>query len=430
MFRGALPVGRPRARFAPVLPITPIAPMAAILWAAVLAAAVAHGAPAASSGDEVAPVRASSALRAAKTAGPTFAIVAFDSAAASWGVACASARPASGAHVLYAAAGMGAIAAVGGTGEEAVRAAFRALAHGAAPEAALDSARAEPGAADVRQLALVAPDGRVGAATGAHAVGWAGHRLGRGVASAGQALEGAETLDAMMAAFAARTGDLGARLLAALEAGDRPAPGGAALEAGKGFASAALLVVRAGGGPLGESDRLTDLRIDAAVDPIAALKAVYLRHSETYLAAAHVRYGDDAKRRGDDAAAAREYGAAETGFRGAVARAPKDADALNELAWFLALHGSDAAEAVRFAEAAVAARGDDPNLWDTLAEAAYRGGALDKAIEAAERAARLDKENARYAERLRTFRAAKSALTGSEKSGTEKSGTEKGGTGR
>jgi tetratricopeptide (TPR) repeat protein len=221
----------------------------------------------------------------------------------------------------------------------------------------------------------------------------------------------------MMTAFQAASGELGARLLAALEAGDHPAPGGSALEVGKGFASAAILVVRAGGGSLGESDRLTDLRIDAALDPIAALKALYLRHSETYLAAAHVRYGDEAKRRGDDASATREYRAAEAGFRAAVARAPKDADALNELAWFLALHGSDAAEAVRFAEAAVVARGDDPNLWDTLAEAAYRSGSLDKAIDAAARAARLDKDNARYAERLRAFRAAKDTLLGSEKSG-------------
>lgn len=414
MFRGAFPPGRPRARTAR---FAKVIGSASLLAFAASAAPAPHGVAAEPVAGDVSSVRATSALRSAKTAGPTFAIVAYDSGSSSWGAACASVRPASGARVLYAAAGMGAIAAVGGTGEGAVRAAFLALARGAAPEAALDSARSSPGAAEVRQLALVAPDGRVAASTGAHVVGWAGHRLGKGAAAAGEALEGVETLDAMMTAFQAASGELGARLLAALEAGDHPAPGSSALEPGKGFASAAILVVRAGGGPLGESDRLTDLRIDAAVDPIAALKALYLRHSETYLAAAHVRYGDEAKRRGDDASATREYRAAEAGFRAAVARAPKDADALNELAWFLALHGSDAAEAVRFAEAAVVARGDDPNLWDTLAEAAYRSGSLDKAIDAAARAARLDKDNARYAERLRAFRAAKDALLGSEKGG-------------
>lgn len=414
MFRGVHPLGRTRA---------PIVRVAGILGSLALALLVAPATLAAPVAGDVYPVRASSALRAAKTSGPTFAIVAFDSASSSWGVACASGRPASGARVLHAAAGMGAIASVAGAGDAAVRAAFQALARGAAPEAAMDSARGRSGGADARQLALVSPDGRVAATTGTSVVGWAGHRLGRNVACVGEALEGSETLEAMLAAFTARSGDLGARLLDALEAGDRPAPGSAALEVGKGFASAGLLVVRAGGGPMGESDRLTDLRIDAAVDPIAALRSAYLRHSETYLAAAHVRFGDEAKRRGDDTTATREYREAEAGFRSAVARAPKDADALNELAWFLALHGSDAGEALKFAESAVSARGDDPNLWDTLAEAAYRGGALDKAIEAAERAARMDKENARYAERLRAFRAAKDALMGKEKSGAEKTGT-------
>ena len=423
MFRGAPAFDRPRARIARFARLRNLLGIASLAVAA--ASLLTHGALADQSPNvspDVSPVRASSALRYAKTAGPTFAIVAYDSATSSWGVACASARPASGARVLYAAAGMGAIAAVGGTGETAARAAFQALARGATPEAALDSARLIPGDAEARQLALAAPDGRVAAATGTHVVGWAGHRVGAGVAAVGEALEGAETLDAMMTAFQARSGDLGGRLLVALEAGDHPAPGGSALEVGNGFASAALLVVRVGGGPLGESDRLTDLRIDAAPDPIAALKALYLRHSETYLAAAHVRFGDEARRRGDDTSAVREYAEAEAGFRAAVSRAPKEADALNELAWFLALHGPDAAEAVRFAEAAVAARSDDPNLWDTLAEAAYRSGSLDRAIEAAQRAARLDKENTRYAERLRAFRAAKDALLGSKKAGTETSG--------
>lgn len=406
MFRGAKPSVRPRARIERIVALV----AAAALFSASALAAVA--APAEPPPGEPMPVRASSALRAGKSAGPTFAIVAFDSTASSWGVACASARLAAGARVLHASAGTGAIAAVGGTGELAVRAAFEALARGATPEAALDSARAVPGGMEARQLGLVASDGRAAAVTGTHLVGWAGHRLGPNVVCVGEALEGSETLDAMMSAFAGRPGDLGARLLAALEAGNRPAPGSPAIDGAKAHASAALLVVRAGGGPRGESDRLIDLRIDAAANPITALAAAYARHSETYLAAAHVRYGDEAKRRGDDSGAVREYGAAEAGFRAAVSRAPKDADALNELAWFLSHHGSDASEALRFAEAAIAARADDPNLWDTLAEAAYRAGSLDRAIDAAARAVRLDKENARYAERLRAFRAAKEALTG------------------
>jgi Flp pilus assembly protein TadD len=151
--------------------------------------------------------------------------------------------------------------------------------------------------------------------------------------------------------------------------------------------------------------------VDLDRDPIAALGRLYARHAETFLPAAHVRYGDAARRRGDEAAAAREFAAAEAGFRAAVARGPKEGEALNELAWFLATRGGDPNEALRFARAAVAARPDDPNFLDTLAEAAYRAGDLEEAIEAAERAERLARGNARFADRLRTLRAARKALT-------------------
>jgi tetratricopeptide (TPR) repeat protein len=202
--------------------------------------------------------------------------------------------------------------------------------------------------------------------------------------------------------------ELGARLLLGLEAAERAE--GEPFEHSGMDASAALLVVRADADPGSGSDRLVDLRVDQGEDPVSALGRLYARDSETFLPAAHVRFGDAARRRGEDAAARREYAAAEAGFRAAVARAPKDAGALNELAWFLATRGGDASEALRFAEAAVLARGDDPNILDTLAEAAYRAGDLEKAIGAAERAARLARGNARYDERLRAFRAARAAL--------------------
>jgi uncharacterized Ntn-hydrolase superfamily protein len=304
------------------------------------------------------------------------------------------------------------VAALGGAGARAASAALLALARGASPKAALDSARAVPGDPEARQLGVVGWDGRAGASTGSRLPGWAGQRVGQGFACVGEGIQNAEVLDAMAAAFHAKRGDLGARLLAALDGAGRALGTGGAFGEGDGYASAAILVVRAEGGPHGESDRLADLRVDASSDPIEALARLYARHAATYIAAAHVRFGDDARRRGDNAAAEREYREAETGFRAAVAGAPKDPDALNELAWFLALHGRDPQEALRFAEAAIQARGDDPNLWDTLAEAAYRAGSLDRAIEAADRAARLARGNARYAERLRVFRSAKAALTG------------------
>ncbi len=363
--------------------------------------------------------------RGSAETGPSFAVVGFDSASGSWGVACAGAEIASGARIPAAAAGAGAIASLG-PGTSVLRAVLATLAAGISADSALALLRAAPEDPAARQSVVIASDGRAAAYSGARLPGFSGTRTGRAFGCAGFGLRGEATLGAMEAAFfgtavagrgakpagvravGSPKGELGMRLLAALEAGER-AEGDPFGRRGM-DASAALLVVRAGADPGAGSDRLVDLRVDAGEDPVGALGRLYARHAETFLPAAHVRFGDAARRRGDDAAGRREYALAEAGFRAAVARAPKDGGALNELAWFLATRGGDSAEALRFAEAAAAARGDDPNILDTVAEAAYRAGDLERAVQAAERAARLARGNARYAERLRAFLAARAAL--------------------
>lgn len=361
--------------------------------------------------------------RGSAETGPFFAVLAFDSATASWGVACAGAEIACGARIPAAAAGAGAIASLG-PGTSVLRAVLVSLASGISADSAVALLRAAPEDPAARQSVVIAADGHAAAYSGARLPGFSGARTGSAFGCAGFGLRGQPTLEAMEAAFlgmavAGRVakptvvvgpiaGELGARLLAALEAGER-AEGDPFGRRGM-DASAALLVVRAGADPGAGSDRLVDLRVDEGDDPVGALGRLYARHAETFLPAAHVRFGDAARRRGDDVAARREYGLAEAGFRAAVARAPKDGGALNELAWFLATRGGDSGEALRFAEAAAAARADDPNILDTVAEAAYRAGDLERAVQAAERAARLARGNARYAERLRAFRAARAAL--------------------
>jgi uncharacterized Ntn-hydrolase superfamily protein len=357
--------------------------------------------------------------------GSFFAVVAFDSASGSWGVACAGAEIACGARIPAAAAGAGAIASLG-PGTSVLRAVLATLATGISADSALALLRAAPEDPAARQSVVIAANGRAAAYSGSRLPGFSGTLTGPAFGCAGFGLRSQGTLDAMEAAFfgravagrVARTtgvgvvgpaaGELGARLLAALEAGER-AEGDPFGRRGM-DASAALLVVRAGAAPAAGSDRLVDLRVDEGDDPVGTLGRLYARHAETFLPAAHVRFGDAARRRGDDAASRREYALAEAGFRAAVARAPKDGGALNELAWFLATRGGDSAEALRFAEAAASARADDPNILDTVAEAAYRAGDLERAVQAAERAARLARGNARYAERLRAFRAARAAL--------------------
>jgi uncharacterized Ntn-hydrolase superfamily protein len=337
---------------------------------------------------------------------PFFAVVAFDSAASSWGVACATPEIACGARLMAARAGAGAIASLG-PGPAPLFQAMAALAGGANADSVqevLHRALEDPAA---RQNLIVAKNGRVTGISGTRLPGYSGVILRNGFACAGYALHGHETLEAMAAAFAGSDADLASRLVAALDAADRME--NRPFRSRRSDASAAVLVVRMGADPKGGTDRLADLRVDWDPDPVAALHRLTARHAETFLAAAHVRFGDEARRAGETDRAKREYAAAEAGFRAAVARVPDDPDALNELAWFLATRGSDAAEALHFAERAVAARSDDPNLYDTLAEAAYHAGDLERAVDAAERAAELGRGNARYGERLRFFQSAREA---------------------
>ncbi|MGE5175002.1 MAG: DUF1028 domain-containing protein [Hyphomicrobiales bacterium] len=351
-------------------------------------------------------------LRPESGPGPAFAIAARDSASGAWGVACASPSIACGARIPAAEGAVGAVAVLGAPTGAARDLALDALRRNGDAAAAIEAARGAGDDPENVQVAAVDARGTAEAWSGRWVRGWAGRRATPGVACVGQGLENAAPLEAMAAAFAAAKGDLAERLLAALAAAAATIDPEGAFADARGNASAALLVVGSVPSPGGEdSERLVDLRVDAADDPIPPIRRLLGEAEGTYLAAARVRRGDRARRAGDDSTAAREYALAETGFRSAVGRRPKDPDALNELAWFLATHGGDPAEALRFAEAAVGARGDDPNLYDTLAEAAYRAGNLDRAIEAAERAVKLARGNERYAERLRAFRAARAALT-------------------
>jgi tetratricopeptide (TPR) repeat protein len=66
----------------------------------------------------------------------------------------------------------------------------------------------------------------------------------------------------------------------------------------------------------------------------------------------------------------RETAAAVEAFRRVADLAPRDPDALNDLAWALAHEPATAAEALRIAARATDARPGDPNLWSTRAVAA------------------------------------------------------------
>ncbi|HEX6797093.1 MAG TPA: DUF1028 domain-containing protein, partial [Ktedonobacterales bacterium] len=113
--------------------------------------------------------------------------------------------------------------------------------------------------------------------TGPECNTWAGGVAGEHCAAQGNILVGKATIVALAETFQRTTGPLWRRLLAALAAGQ--AAGGDS----RGQQSAALLVVRPGGGYGGFNDRLMDLRVDDAPHPIEDLARLVAMHELYFL---------------------------------------------------------------------------------------------------------------------------------------------------
>jgi uncharacterized Ntn-hydrolase superfamily protein len=207
----------------------------------------------------------------------TFSIVACDPERGDWGVAVASKFPAVGAVVPSARAGVGAVATQAHANPEYGPGALTLLSAGATAQDAVASLTRADGGRAQRQLGIVDATGGAASFTGSECMPWAGGRTGDGFASQGNILIGPEVVDEMARAFQEANGELVDRLLAALVAGD--AAGGDR----RGRQSAALLVVRAGAGYDGRSDRYIDLRVDDHADPLAELVRVFRVFDDDYL---------------------------------------------------------------------------------------------------------------------------------------------------
>lgn len=200
----------------------------------------------------------------------TFSIVGRNADASMFGVAIASSSPAVAARCAHARAGAGAAATQNVTDPSLGTTLLAALAGAAAPagvlgaQAALEQTLATTSFGAWRQLLAIGRDGPPAVHSGTHALGTAGSAIGLHAAAAGNLLAHADVPAAMIAAFDAAGGHLGARLLQALRAG--VARGG---EAGP-IHSAGLLVVRDLAWPI------VDLRVDwSDTDPVAALGSIW-----------------------------------------------------------------------------------------------------------------------------------------------------------
>jgi uncharacterized Ntn-hydrolase superfamily protein len=200
----------------------------------------------------------------------TFSIVGFDPETGDLGVAVQSKFFAVGAVVPYAKAGVGAIAsqAYGNTTYGPKGLALLETEYSVS--SVLDRLLRPDSLRQQRQVGIVDAHGNSIAWTGNACMAWAGHRFGPNYSAQGNILAGPAVVAAMADMFLATNGlMLGERLMRALEAGQ--AQGGDA----RGMQSAAILIVREGGGYAGYNDRYCDLRVDDSPDPIAELRRIF-----------------------------------------------------------------------------------------------------------------------------------------------------------
>ncbi len=230
----------------------------------------------------------------------TYSIVARDAATGQLGVAVQSHWFSVGTTVVWARAGIGAVATQS----------FVDPAYGPRLLALLDSGMAAPDALaalvgadsgrDVRQVGVVDALGRVAAHTGARCIESAAHRVGDGYSVQANMMAHDTVVPAMARAYESATGDLTDRLLTALEAAQ--GEGGDI----RGRQSAAILVVRGQRGGQPWADRLVDLRVEDNPRPVAELR----RLVDLHRAYEHMNRGDVAVEHGDLEGALAEYGAA------------------------------------------------------------------------------------------------------------------------
>lgn len=203
----------------------------------------------------------------------TFSILGYDPETGEVGAAVQSRVFSVGNGVLWAEAGVGAVAtqaivdvSYGPQGLELLR-------NGMPPEAVVETILAndpnpQPERWSVlgRQFSVMDAEGNVATHTGPEASEWAGHRIGSYVSAQGNILAGPEVVDGMVEAFEATEGHLSFRLLAALEAGQ--AAGGDR----RGMQSAAMLIVKEDGGVWLNNDVVLRLQVDDSQQPIAELR--------------------------------------------------------------------------------------------------------------------------------------------------------------
>jgi uncharacterized Ntn-hydrolase superfamily protein len=227
----------------------------------------------------------------------TYSIVARDHATGELGVAVESHYFSVGSVVTWAAAGVGAVAtqalvepSYGQLGIDLMRAGK------SAPDALAGLVASDPMSA-IRQVAMVDAEGRVAAHTGSMAIAEAGHITGDGFSVQANMMLRATVWPAMAEAYKSARGELVDRLMAALDAAE--AEGGDI----RGRQSAAILIVSGNNTGKPWSDKVYDVRVDDAPEPLKEIR----RLVSVARAYSHMRVALTAMQAGDFETHSREF---------------------------------------------------------------------------------------------------------------------------
>jgi uncharacterized Ntn-hydrolase superfamily protein len=323
----------------------------------------------------------------------TFSIVAYDPETHEWGVAVASRVLAVGYIVPWAKADVGAIATQALANMDYGLLGLDFLEKNYSAKDALTALLAIDKDREERQVAIVDCDGNVAAFTGKKTLAWSGNKGGEHYSVQGNILVGEQVLDEMVKAYEGTQGPLARRMLEAIKTGD--AAGGDK----RGRQSAAMLVVKERGGYQGRFDRLVDIRVDDAVEPVKELERIYNLWEPNFMVAVYL-----------DAAGAREKEYA-LGMMERMLANEKDANAevYNAFAWELAIRKLYPEKAVEIALKASQLDPADPNIMDTVAEAYYAAGDYQKAVDWEKEALKKEPSSEIFQQQLEKFKKAREA---------------------
>lgn len=210
----------------------------------------------------------------------TFSILGFDPESGELGGAVQSRVFSVGNGVLWAEAGVGAVATQATVDVSYGPQALELLRKGVKPADVIKQIldkdtdpgwRGQPWPKAGRQFAVINPVGETAAHTGAGASDWKGHKQGKLCTAQGNILAGPEVVEGMVKAFEETKGRLAFRLLAALDAGQ--AAGGDK----RGMQSAALLVVKKDGGMWLHNDVVLRLQVDDSEQPLVELRRILMK---------------------------------------------------------------------------------------------------------------------------------------------------------